>query len=97
MAESRYIDESSLVFKAKFTGKCGNCGEPFEVDDEVRYDRTTLVGTTCCTIDAPSEGDTFNHSRDPAIRVMPHGKTKRDMCLKCFQIPSSNGSCGCDG
>lgn len=28
-------------------------------------------------------------------QVMPTGKTKADMCLRCFQIPSSNGVCGC--
>lgn len=27
--------------------------------------------------------------------VMPKGKTKADMCPHCFQIPASNGICGC--
>lgn len=29
--------------------------------------------------------------------VMPRGKSASDMCKKCFQIPSSNGVCGCVG
>ena len=28
-------------------------------------------------------------------QVMPSNRTKADMCQRCFQIPASNGVCGC--
>lgn len=31
----------------------------------------------------------------PLAQVMPAGRTKADMCTKCFQIPSASGACGC--
>ena len=28
-------------------------------------------------------------------QVMPAGRSKRDLCPNCFQIPATNGVCGC--
>jgi hypothetical protein len=28
-------------------------------------------------------------------RVMPTGRKASDACQRCFQIPASNGTCGC--
>jgi len=29
-------------------------------------------------------------------RTLPRGKTAADACPRCWQIPSSSGTCGCD-
>lgn len=70
-----------------------------------------LVGVNCCatakdTVPARDPiplglGDLEDaeeiHGREwvPLDQVMPSNRTKADMCMKCFQIPASNGVCGC--
>lgn len=70
-----------------------------------------LVGVNCCATERDTRpagdpvplglGDLVDaeeiDGRDwvPLAQVMPSNRTKADMCMKCFQIPSSNGVCGC--
>jgi len=85
------------TFSAAYAGRCGNCGEPFAPGAEVYYDADdSLNGQECCGLD-----DDRNAVRGaealtaPADKVMPRGRTAGDRCDRCFQIPASNGSCGC--
>jgi ribosomal protein S27E len=83
----------SVGFAAKFAGRCGSCGQRFEPGDEVFYDQAdTMIGMDCCgdRLSDPSGSDLI--AREP---VMPRGKVARDKCPHCFQIPASNGVCGC--
>ena len=43
------------------------------------------------------EDDEDIEGRDlvPLSQVMPAGRSKRDLCPRCFQIPATNGVCGC--
>ena len=85
----------SITFAAQFDGRCGPCGSPFKMGDDVFYnDDDALVGSDCC-----GNADELRISTDgtaPRIEVMPRGKTVRDRCNHCFQISSNNGMCGCD-
>jgi hypothetical protein len=84
----------SITFEAKFAGRCGPCGQPFAEGDQVFYnDDDTLVGAECCG--NPDEPRTDLSRTEPRIPVMPRGKTAKDRCDGCFQIPAANGVCGC--
>lgn len=50
------------------------------------------MGDTCCA----GTNDLSPTTRGAIASVMPRGKTVRDKCPQCFQIPASNGMCGCD-
>jgi hypothetical protein len=84
----------NVRFSAQYAGRCGNCGEMFEEGEPVVYgadDR--LVRVECCA-DPEGQGDPFL-STPEEIKVLPRGKTAADRCGKCFQVPASNGVCGC--
>ena len=84
-----------MPFLANFPGRCGNCGELFAPGDEIFYDAgDTLLGQDCC-----GESDETAAGREPKALepVMPRGRSVADRCGVCFQIPSSNGLCGCNG
>ena len=84
----------SITFPANYAGRCGNCGELFESGDDVFYDQgDTLLGQDCCGT-ASTDGPAVPKADQP---VLPRGKTAADRCDTCFQIPSSNGLCGCNG
>jgi hypothetical protein len=83
------------IFAAKYPGRCAECDQDFEPGDPVGYtDEGQLVGMLCC-YESP------HRPIDEAVRkatghtTLPRGKTKADRCDTCFQIPSSNGVCGC--
>lgn len=83
-------------FPAAYPGRCGGCNEPFAVGDEVFYAQPedVLMAWECC---GPGEvPDSVASLVTPADKVMPRGKTVQDRCERCFQIPASNGMCGCD-
>lgn len=81
-------------FSASYAGRCGICGEIFRVGDPLFYTADdVLTGQDCCGgfgDERPGTSETT-----PIDRVMPRGKTVRDRCGACFQIPASNGACGC--
>lgn len=79
------------VLSAQFAGRCTTCGQPFEVGASIFYtDDDALAGWECCGIDEPAAV-----VPEETARVMPRGKTARDACGLCFQVPASNGMCGC--
>lgn len=79
-----------MSFAARFPGRCGQCGEPFEIGTGVQYnDDDVLVTADCAAPDAIEQLDVDKHG------VMPRGKTAADTCKICFQIRSSNETCGC--
>jgi hypothetical protein len=84
------------TFSATYTGRCGQCGDLFEPGARVSYnDDDVLVGFYCCgnELDEHHPADSEVTPRD---QVMPRGKTSRDACPRCFQVPASCGACGCD-
>lgn len=62
-------------------------GDPVPLGGYVDFGDTSWAADTAEEI----EGRDFV----PLSQVMPTGRTKRDMCPRCFQIPSSSGVCGC--
>lgn len=85
-------------FLASYPGRCANCGDMFEVDDEVFYDADdALRGEACCGDHGAPDAvrGTAETLAAPIERVMPRGASAQDRCDRCFQIPSSNGVCGC--
>lgn len=98
------------IFRASYDGACGNCRAPIAKGDPVKYtsedpDTRLLVGENCCgdvDLELVPVGSLFASMEDfddqlsiPAPMVMPRRRTARDMCRSCFQIPASNGVCGC--
>lgn len=85
-----------FYFPAAYPGRCGGCNEPFAALDDVFFAQPegVLMAWECCgpgEVPAPAVS-----SVTPADKVMPRGKTVLDRCERCFQIPASNGMCGCD-
>jgi hypothetical protein len=78
-------------FTAQYSGRCRNCNEVFEAGAEVFYapGEDTVTVLECC-------GDAQRTAAAGEMpQVMPRGKTARDACGMCFQVPASNGLCGC--
>lgn len=71
------------VFAAKFPGECAGCGQRFESGDEVMYRDDEL----CIAHECESPAD-ITISRNK-IRVMPHGRTAKDKCPRCFIVHAS--------
>lgn len=83
----------SATFTAQHAGRCGNCGDLFAPGDEVFYvEGDTLIAFECCGTAEPEHATSDAAQK---IEVMPRGKTARDRCGTCFQIPATNGVCGC--
>lgn len=81
-------------------------GEPVRYTSEDASTRL-LIGENCCgdlnldmmLVPAGNLGlyaeDFDEHMRVPAGQVLPRRRSIHDMCRTCFQIPASNGVCGC--
>ena len=97
-------------FAANYEGSCGTCPATIAVGDAIFYPQpgSVLVSGIDCCGDRPDEdlaptvrGDeTLALDDEDAVvaiaRVMPRGRTAADACETCFQIRSSNGTCGCN-
>jgi hypothetical protein len=85
------------AFPARYAGRCGNCGEGLTPGDAVAYtENDVLIGQDCCgDSDVLAVIDRTVGDMDRAERVMPRGKSVRDRCGTCWQIPAANGVCGC--
>lgn len=96
-------------FPASFPGDCVSCGAAILPDDKVFYapGNERVSGVDCCG--DKDDADLVVHQRrddglavddeDPSdviARVLPRGRTARDACTACWQIPANNGTCGCD-
>lgn len=106
----RYGRQVEGAQPAQFTGACAECDQPYLKGDWVVPDeRGYLIGVNCCggaKNETPGDpipmGSTLDDAEDidgrdwvPLAQVLPPGRSKADMCPKCFQIPASNGICGC--
>ena len=95
------------IFEARYRGTCDGCRQhDISPGDLVYFNGNKIIRIACCVDDVGDDEETvsmgagfdsFNLGRSPEIKVMPYGKTKRDMCMKCFQIPANSGVCGCYG
>lgn len=107
--DSVYISLSKLnePHQAGTPGECFRCERSYRAGEWVFRDTEgNTVAVNCCgtTDDMRTEsvGADLKDAEDidgrdwvPLAQVLPTGKTKADMCPKCFQIPASNGICGC--
>lgn len=93
-------------FPAQYAGYCASCGAAVLPGDDLFYapGNEAPSGLDCCG-DKDNADLIVTQRRDTeddadmtvdAAKVMPHGRTARDMCSQCFQIPAANSSCGCD-
>lgn len=96
-------------FTAKYRAPCYNCRQLIEIGDKAFYTpgHDHVIGELCCGEYTDTEllplvesldyehGDAHDSVRLKAL--MPRGKHASDKCMKCFQIPASNGVCGCHG
>lgn len=92
---NEYVPDANVMnfgpFVAQFAGVCKRCDEPFPQGALVQYDDNDNI--VCC-------GDITTEGLGPSLSpkspaVMPRGKTASDRCNRCFQVPASNGVCGC--
>lgn len=91
-----------MSFKARYHTACAaHCGTDIYPGDEAEAVETMagmLYTHPGCVGDIESRGADFSTDkpgRTPGIPVLPRGKTARDRCDACFQVPASNGQCGC--
>jgi hypothetical protein len=84
------------------SGECSACSEPIKRGDLIAYGTgtpldtgllnavRTMVGQKCCgdNTDLVAVESKYIDSRDLTGRhpVMPHNRTARDVCIKCFLI-----------
>ena len=82
-------------FKLKFHGHCALCHGPLTGMLGAYDDNHRIIGECCRDVEPPTPEDDYK-ARERVIDVMPRGKSARDACLRCFQVPSSSGVCGCE-
>jgi hypothetical protein len=80
-----------MSFPASYSGECGGCREHFGPGTEIAYVEGVLVVDECCGTTDPILARTAT-AIDP---VLPRGRKVSDRCGDCFQVPASNGVCGC--
>lgn len=78
------------TFPARYPGLCLPCGEDIQQDDEITHHEVTGYVHVHCVDDADAQAPSLPRDRrDPSVRtvdVMPHGKTARDRCDRCFLV-----------
>lgn len=89
-------------FSAKYHGLCLSCDEDIKPGESIVSHPDAGFIHEECIEDVGSvresngaDFDSFTWGRAP-IAVLPRGKTSKDRCGKCFQVPASNGVCGCE-
>jgi hypothetical protein len=93
----------SAVQRADGPGNCARCNKSYRRGDWLFRDAGELVAVNCCATreDVRDEsepvplGAEYFEDEGALAQVLPTGRTKADMCRICFQIPASNGVCGC--
>lgn len=86
-----------MSYRARWDGTCGGCGAPFQSGTILfnSDEHSDALAITCCgELDDSYEGAKMRP--ELAQAVMPRGMSIKDKCPRCFQIPSSNKTCGCD-
>jgi len=86
------------VIPAGHAGRCAGCGEDYPAGTEITHDGNGWIAVDCCGDVAQTHGTVRGSAStpDPEAKVMPRGKTKRDRCPHCFQIPATSNVCGCN-
>lgn len=93
-------------FSAQYAGACISCGAAILPGDHLFYapGNEAPSGLECCG-DKDDADLTVVQRRDTeddadmtvdVAKVMPRGRTARDACGRCFQVPAANDTCGCD-
>jgi len=85
-------------FAARYRSLCNPCGEDIKPGEYIKMHPDVGAVHEECFEDVGKAPQTDSYGREPGYNVpdtMPRGKTASDRCGKCFQIPSTNGSCGC--
>ena len=93
------------AFKAQYAGACTSCSTAIFPGDDVFYapGNEGVSGLDCCgdkddadliVVQRRDTEDEAQLTVDIA-QVLPRGRTRADMCPTCFQIRSSNNTCGC--
>lgn len=84
-------DVGSNPFPAKYNGRCAGCEATFHTSDLVVFRHgALLIDHECPMMPTDMDADDTLYQR-----VMPRQGAASQACLRCFQIPSSNGICGC--
>ncbi len=94
-------------FPAQYDGACISCGHRVLAGDHVFYapGNESVSGLDCCgdkndadltVVQQRDTEDEPNVTYVDITTVMPRGRTARDACRTCFQVPANNGVCGCD-
>lgn len=106
-SEEVYLQLSRLegAHQADSAGQCDRCTRSYRKGDWLFRDEGQLVAANCCgnpndhvagAMDMFDTSDAFGSDLAvPLDQVLPTGRTKKDMCPRCFIIPASNGTCGC--
>lgn len=93
--------------QAQQAGRCGRCEVTYAKGEWVFREVDRMVGVNCCATSSDMRtsggglGDLLDaeeiEGRDwvPLAQVLPRGKTKADVCQRCYMIPAANGVCGC--
>jgi len=87
------------AFKAVDPGWCDRCQRWIVKDEWIFRDgKGRTVGVDCCATDGDRPAPVADYNPDEEVglaQVMPLRRSRADMCPNCFQIPASNGTCGC--
>lgn len=86
------------AFRARFSGHCDICDSEIDAGDFIVGHPEARFIHEDCAQDAdrvPQTPRTGRPARDPVPDTLPRGKTAKDRCDMCFQVPASNGTCGC--
>lgn len=86
-----------MSFMAKYDGLCLPCGEEIHKGEWLTTHREYGFIHEECTDIEPAQATNIPRHGQPAPPelVLPGGKTTKDRCSECFQVPASNGECGC--
>ena len=94
------------MFMASQASGCATCIADILPGDAIFYGpgNEAASGMDCCgdkpdadpaVTQRPDDAGDEDLTVDPR-KVTPRGRTARDRCPTCFQIPATNGACGCD-
>lgn len=88
---------ASATFEAKWAGTCqdDDCGRPFPVGALIKFSQHNRIVHADCSADPNERSETMRADDEPIPPRAVLPRNPQPACTKCFQIPSSNGVCGC--
>lgn len=87
-----------MPFPARYPGLCIPCGDSIKQGDSITNHPVAGYVHEECVHDvgnAPEMDAETREATTSARSTMPRGKRASDRCGVCFQVPASNGVCGC--